>query len=313
MIKKFVLLGMLIVATFTVNARTIELVLPYAPGGPADRLAQLMLPILKDSLDKNGITPVISFKPGGGTTIGAQAVAKTEPGKIQILLMSNSIVQAPIINKLPNIYNIEQDFRVLGYLGHLPMLMVVNINTNIQNFNEFRKLCQQGKLTYGTGGIGTSGHISTAIISNYLGCDAPAGHFKGLGPMLTALVGNHVNYGTDYPTSMKSFIDSNKLRPILIVDQSRLLDYPNVPTIKEVGIDIKLDNWFIIVANSTASPEDIAIMQQAISKTLSNPILQNQLKEFGFKNINAQVPSNFLSLEQQNFIKLTKQIKFDVN
>ena len=303
---------MLGLAALTAQARVIELVLPYAPGGTADKLGQTILPVLRNELAKSNDSAVITFKPGGGTTIGAGIVAKTDPGKIQMLLISNSIVQAPIINQLPNVYNINEDFRVVGYLGHLPMMLVVNTETNIQTFAEFKSQCQQGKLKFGTGGNGTSGHITGAIISDRAGCDAPAAHFKGLGPMLNALAGNHVNYGVDYPSAVKPLIEANKLRPVLIFDRQRLSAYPDVPTIKEVGIDVQLENWFIIAVNSTATAEDIAMIQKAVTQTLSNPGLVEQLKESGFKNINARVPSNFLANEQNNFIKLIKNIKLDV-
>lgn len=294
------------------QARIIELVVPFAPGGTADELARIILPVLKNELDKSGITPIINFRPGAGTIIATQSVAKTEPGKVQILLTSNSIVQAPIMNNLPNVYDLEKDFHVLGYLGDLPMIMAINTNTGIQNFKEFKNRCQQGKLSYGTSGIGTASHITTAIIASYADCDSPVGHFKGLGPMFIALAGNHVNYGTGYLTGMKQLFDTNKLRPIVVFNKQRLPNYPDVPTLKEVGLDIQLENWFIFAINSTASPEDKKIFQIAITNTLTNKQIQTRFSELGFKNINAPLPTNFLVAEQNAFIKLIKNVKFDV-
>lgn len=310
-IKKILVIVATTLTALSVHARVVELTLPFAPGGTADELAQIILPVLKHELNKTGITPVINFKPGGGTTIGTQAVARTEPGKIQMLLTSNSIVQAPIVNNLPGAYDLNKDFQVLGYLGHLPMIMAVSTGTDIQNFKEFQTQCRQGKLSYGTGGIGTAGHIATAIISSHAGCDAPAGHFKGLGPMFISLAGNHVNYGTGYLTGMKPLFDSNKLRPILIFGRQRLPGYPDVPTIKEVGIDIQLENWFVIAVNSTATAEDRRVFQQAVANTLANKELQDRLRELGFKNINAQISNNFLTTEQNNFIRLIKNVNLD--
>lgn len=305
-------MALISVVALTVQARVIELVLPYAPGGTADKLGQTILPFLKSELAKNNTSVVVTFKPGGGTTIGANAVAKTESGKIQMLLISNSIVQAPIVNNLPDIYDINKDFHIVGYLGHMPMVMVVNAETNIRNYAEFKSLCRQGKLSYGTGGIGTSGHITSAIIAGYTGCNSPAAHFKGMGPMLVSLMGNHVNYGTDYPASVKPLVESNKLRPILVFDRQRLSAYPDVPAVKEVGIDAQLENWFIIAVNSTADPEDIALIQNAVSQSLNNQLLVDQLKDLGFKNINAKISAKFLVSEQNNFVKLIKNIKLDV-
>jgi tripartite-type tricarboxylate transporter receptor subunit TctC len=299
------------ITTLSVHARVVELTLPFAPGGTADELARIVLPILKNELNKTGIAPVINFKPGGGTTIGTQAVARTEPGKIQMLLTSNSIVQAPIVNNLPGAYDLNKDFQVLGYLGHLPMIMAVSTATDIQNFKEFQTQCRQGKLSYGTGGIGTASHIVTAIISSHAGCDAPAGHHKGLGPMFISLAGNHVNYGTGYLSGMKPLLDSNKLKPILIFGRQRLPEYPDVPTIREVGIDVQLENWFIVAVNSTATPEDRKVFQQAVTNTLASKEIQDRLRELGFKNINAQVPSNFLVVEQNNFIRVIKNVNLD--
>ena len=297
--------------TLSSNARVVELVLPFAPGGTADELSRIILPVLKNELNKTGITPVINFKPGGGTTIGTQAVAKTEPGKIQMLLTSNSIVQAPIVNNLPGAYDLNKDFQVLGYLGHLPMIMAVSTATDIQNFKEFQTQCRQGKLSYGTGGIGTASHIVTAIISSHAGCDSPAGHHKGLGPMFISLAGNHVNYGTGYLSGMKPLFDSNKLKPILIFGRQRLPEYPDIPTIREVGIDVQLENWFIVAVNSTATPEDRKVFQQAIANTLASKEIQDRLRELGFKNINAQVPNNFLAVEQNNFVRVIKNVNLD--
>jgi len=312
-VKKFIAATILGIVALSAQARVIEMVLPYAPGGEADKIGQIILPVLRNELAKNNVSVVIAFKPGGGTTIGTNMVAKTEPGKIQMLLNSNSIVQAPIVNNLSDLYNVGKDFRIVGYIGHVPMVMVVNTETNIKTFAEFKAQCQQGKLTYGTGGNGTSSHITSAIISSRAGCDAPSAHHKGLGPMLASLAGNHVNYGTGYPAAVKPLIDSNRLRPILVFDRQRLSAYPDVPTIRDVGIDVQFENWFIIAVNSSATSEDIVMVQKAVTQTLSNPTLIDQLKDSGFKNINARVPSNFLVTEQNDFIKLIKNIKLDVN
>ena len=312
-VKKFIAATILGIVALSAQARVIEMVLPYAPGGEADKIGQIILPILRNELAKNNASVVIVFKPGGGTTIGTNMVAKTEPGKIQMLLNSNSIVQAPIVNNLSDLYNVGKDFRIVGYIGHQPMVMVVNTETNIKTFAEWKAQCQQGKLTYGTGGNGTTSHITSAIISNHAGCDAPSAHHKGFGPMLASLAGNHVNYGTGYQAVFKPLIDSNRLRPILVFDRQRLSAYPDVPTIRDVGIDVHLKNWFIIAVNSSATAEDIAMVQKAVTQTLSNPTLIDQLKDSGFKNINARVPSNFLVTEQNDFIKLIKNMKLDVN
>jgi len=306
-IKQALLAIILVFSTSVWAVKTVDFVIPYAPGASGERLAVILIAHMRAELESAGMYPVLSFKPGAGSTIGAAAVARSN--RLQIIIISNSIVIAPIVNKSAPDYDIARDFVALEYLGHIPMLLTVNAASPIGNIQDMQQLCRKRPLTYGSGGIGSATHLASAIVMHSIGCNATHAPYKGMGPAVIDLQGGHIDFATDFVTSIQPHIVSQTLKPIVAVDKSRNSVYPQLPSMTDLGYkDFDFLNYFILLANSSAPHEDIVTVQQAMRKMMLSSELQSQLRDAGLLGIGRKIDNEFLVQEHKKYLKLLGKI-----
>ena len=142
---KHLFLSLCLVAT-TVWANNIELVVPWSPGGTTDKVAQIVYTQAKPEFAKQGMTLTIVYRPGAGGLLGANTVANVPTGTLQILLAGNTMISTAIVNPGVATYDVAKDFVMLGYIGYVPMVTVVNSNSGIKNISDWKKACQVRKL-----------------------------------------------------------------------------------------------------------------------------------------------------------------------
>lgn len=287
-------------------ANVVELVVPWAPGGTTDKVAQVIFTNSKPEFAKYGMTLNIAYKPGAGSLVGTNAVATAPAGTMQILVAGNTLVSTPIITPEVVAYDVTKDFVMLGYIGHVSMVTVVNSASGIRNIDDWKKACARRNLSYGTAGVGSNMHISSALLNSMSGCNATAIPYKGAAPAVTDLIGNHVDYVSDYESGVLPHINSGKFTAIVVLDKQRLPSLPNVPTITELGYkEYNYYNWFALVGNSTASTEQINIAQRIFSTVLASPSVVEQLSNLGVRG-QQQVPTNFLTIERRKFTQILR-------
>lgn len=304
-IIKNVLLSLCLVVS-TSWANVVELVVPWAPGGTTDKVAQVIVTNAKPEFAKYGMTLTTVYKPGGGSLVGTNAVAATPAGTLQILVAGNTVVSTPLITPEVAAYDLAKDFVMLGYIGHVSMVTVVNSASGIRNIEDWKKACSQRTLNYGTAGVGSNMHISSAILNSLLGCNATAIPYKGAAPAVTDLMGGHVDYVSDYEAGVASYIASGKFTAIVVLDKQRSPSLPNVPSITELGHkNYNYYNWFALVGNSTADAGQLNIAQRIFSNVLSSTEVVEQLNALGVRG-QQQVPGNFLILERRKFSQILR-------
>lgn len=288
-------------------AKTVELVVPWSAGGTTDRVAQVMLTHARPEFAKSGISLNIAYRPGAGGLLGANSVAATEPGKMQILLAGNTVISTAIVNPGVATYDVAKDYVMLGYIGHVPMVTVVNTVSGIRNIRDWQSACQRRALTYGTAGTGSNTHISSALMSSMLGCNSIPVPYKGAAPAVTDLLGGHIDYLSDYASGVIPHIESGKFVPLVVLDRVRLPELPAVPSIAELGHkEYNFYNWFALASNATADPTDIVLAQKIFAQVLNSPEAIAQLQEIGIRG-RRTVPADFLVQERQNFQQVLKR------
>lgn len=311
MIKsKLLALVLIVSATVAQAQRNIEFVVPFAQGGTADRLALNLIGPMRDELYNYNFNPVLSYRPGGGSTLAASMVARSD--KLQILLAPNAVVTASIVNASAANYNLETDFVPLEYLGHIPMLLVVNAASSIHTIQDLQRECRRRPITYGSAGIGSATHISSSIVMETLKCSSTHVPYKGVGPALTDLQGKHIDLVTDFVTSVRPYIDTQLFRPLLNVDRIRNPDFFNLPSMADIGNnDYDFYNWFILAVNSSAPAVEITQVRDALYRVMQRPDVRTQLKEAGLQSIGKQIPRSFLAAESQKFKKIINRSNID--
>jgi len=305
MMNKHLFLAACLIAS-SVWANTVELVVPWASGGTTDKVAQIVLAHAKPEFAKHNLTLNIAYKPGAGSLVGTNAVAAAPVGTLQILVAGNTLVSAPIITPDVAAFDVTKDFVMLGYIGHVSMVTVVNSASGMRNIHDWKKACAQRNLNYGTAGVGSNMHVSGMILNSLLGCNATAIPYKGAAPAVTDLLGGHIDYVSDYEAGVLPHINSGKFTAIVVLDKHRLPNLPNVPTITELSQkEYNYYNWFALVGNSTADAEQLKIAQQVFSTVLTLPTVIEQLNNLGVRGQHP-VPLNFLATERRKYTQILR-------
>lgn len=249
--------------------RPIRLVVPFAPGGTTDVMARLVAERLSPRL---GQTVVVENRGGAGATIGAALVAQAPPDG-HVLAMSNSTSHGVSPALYPNIpYDAMRDFTHVALVATSPSVLVVNPGHRARNLAEFIALARQsGEMDFAVAGIGTSSHLAGIRLGLALGVKINAVPYRGAGPALTDTIAGVVPAMLDSLPSAGGHIRSGALRGIAVSAATRSARFPDLPTLKEGGVDVVSNAWFGL-SGPAGLPEQITErLAAAVQAVLSDP------------------------------------------
>ena len=222
-----------------------RLVIPFPPGGAADILGRLLANQISQATGQ-GI--VVENRPGGGTVIATQEVARAAPDGTTLLLMANSfVINASLRSNLP--YDPLKSFEHICFLAQSPHVLTVNASP-IKTFADFAEAAKDkpGELTVAAVGPATTHHIAIEMLKRAAGIDVTYVPFPGGAPAVTNVIGGHVSAALTNYAEIKENIGSS-LRPLAVGPQQRLKELPDVPTFAELGYpDVIGVSWFGLVA-----------------------------------------------------------------
>ena len=277
------LLLLCIVAT-PAFADTIRIVIPYAPGGALDPIAR----ILANGIGKLRPNDAIVVENIGGAAgvLGMSAVAKSAPdGRTLLFSPSGNIVISPLLqSNLP--FDQVKAFEPIVLVGSVKSALIVRASLEVKSLAELIAAAKSGaKLTYGSPGIGTSPHISGAMLAHAAGIQMTHVPYRGLGPALNDIVGGHIDAIATSVTGVLPYVQSNKARALATLDTERSEQLPDVPTTVELGYqDLVMPQWYGLLA-PTGLPSDVrtALETQALA-VLRSPDVVKQLAVSGVAN-----------------------------
>jgi tripartite-type tricarboxylate transporter receptor subunit TctC len=232
---------------------SIRLVVPYPPGGGIDVLAR----ILVDEIGRaQGQSIVIENRPGAGTEIGTEMVARAAPDGRTLLFNNNAIVILPHVRKAN--YDLRTDLVPVCNTASTPTVMVVNGNSPYRTLQDIvaAARAKPGELTYGSAPAGLM-NVAFEMLAHQGDFKATFVPFGGTPPALNAVLGEHITIGfVDYPAAA-GHIQAGKLRAIAVGARSRIAELPDVPTIAESGFkDYEIDVWYAVFAPAK-TPDDV--------------------------------------------------------
>jgi tripartite-type tricarboxylate transporter receptor subunit TctC len=233
-------------------ARTIKIVVPFAPGGGADTLARL---VAEQVGRANGVTIVTENRAGAGTAIGTEAVARSAPDGNTILLVANSFVINPSLRSLN--YDPLTSFEPVCLLTRSPNVIVVNSASPYRSLADLVRAARNrpGELTMAFQGPGTGQHVAFEKFKRVANIDMIQVPFTGAAPAVSALLGGHVtSLFANYPSAVEQ-IRSGQLRALAFASAARTNSAPDVPTIAELGFAQYEEEyvWFGVVAPARTS------------------------------------------------------------
>ena len=213
--------------------KPIRMVVPFAPGGGSDISARILAAGLQDVL---GQTIVVDNRPGAGSILGCDLVAKANPDGYTTLLGNISMAfNTALYKKLP--YDVMKDFAPITLVTDQPNILVANPALPAKSFKEFIALAesQPGKLNFGSAGLGSGTHLAMEMLLMSKKLQLTHIPYKGTGPALTALLGNQISVFFSTYASALPHVKSNRLRAFAVTSAKRTTTLPQVPTVAESG------------------------------------------------------------------------------
>ncbi|MBU8545286.1 MULTISPECIES: Bug family tripartite tricarboxylate transporter substrate binding protein [Roseomonadaceae] len=258
-------------------SRPVRLVVPYAPGGTTDVMARLVAERLGPKL---GQPMVVENRPGAGATIGAAMVAQSEPDGLT-LLMSNSGSHGVSPSLYPNLsYDPMRDFTHVALVVASPSVLVVTKNHPAQNLEQFiAHVRRAGEIDFAVSGIGSSSHLTGVRLGMALGIRVTAVPYRGAGPAMTDTIAGVVPAMMDSLPSAAQHIVNGSVRAIAVSSATRSGRFPDLPTLKESGVDVVNSAWFGISGPAGLPAPIVARLATAIREVLTDPSILTRFED----------------------------------
>ena len=266
--------------------RPVKMIVPYPPGGGADQWARIVAARLEKLL---GQPVVFDYRPGGTTTIGAEATARAPADGYTIHLISTSAFAY-----LPNLRKVGYDpvnaFVPIGYLGVLPMLLVANPKVPARNVPELVAYARAnpGRLNCASAGVGSAHHLIAEFFKLRTGITLNHVPYKGAVQYIPDLIGGQVDLAVSTLSPAMPHLLTGKLRAIGVTSAKRASALPDVPTIGEQGVtSFDEKPWNCFVGPAGIPPEPLARLRAAMRATLEDPDTITALRNAGVEEIGA--------------------------
>ena len=261
--------------------RSVKIIIPWSVGGMTDVLTRPIAKWLEDYFD---VPFVVENKPGGSGIIGSLLIENAVADGYVFGTTSMSTVSAQYVSPVyPKMENVEP----LAQAITIPATVTVNADSPWKTLEEYVSYAKAnpGKIKNSNSGIGASAHISAIVFEDKAGIELNHIPYVAYAEAVVALLGGHVD-STNIPLpDVAPHIEAGKLRMLAIASNERHPDFPDVPTLKELGIDVVMGNYSGFVAPKGITKEQIKVLEEGIGKALQDPEIRNFLIGAGFQPV----------------------------
>ena len=257
----------------TYPSKAISIVVPFAAGGPTDRVARDLAEAMRKPL--GDVSIVVDNVAGAGSSIGANKVAKAAPDGYVLLLNHIAMASLPnLLRKMP--FNVETDFEYLGMVNDVPMTVIAKPSLPAKNYKEFVAWlgANKGKINLGNAGIGSASHLCGLMFQNALQIDMTAIPYKGTAPAMTDLIGGQIDLMCDQTTNTSSQIEAKKVNAYAVTTSKRLTTpaLKDLPTLQESGLKgFEVTIWHGLYAPKGTPADVVAKINGALKSALKDP------------------------------------------
>jgi tripartite-type tricarboxylate transporter receptor subunit TctC len=272
--------ALLSVPAFAQGDKTVRFVLPNATGSGVDAITRTAQQALGKAL---GHPVVVDNQPGAGGIVGLQALARSPADGMTLGVVSNNVVIFPsVLKSMP--FDMPGDFTPIAVVGYTPVVLVVNAKLPASNAKELVALLKAkgGELNFASGGNGTILHLATEMFLDEVGAKARHIPYKGVGPMLTDLIGGQVEFATAALPSVQAHLKSGALKAIGVATAQRVPAAPDIPTFAEQGIPgYVVEAWFAVVAPKGLPAAEVKRVHAAVVDAFNDPAVKDAMARQG--------------------------------
>ena len=291
----------------TYPTRPIRVIVPQPPGGGFDLVARVLAEPLARVM---GNPVVVENRPGGGTIVGTEAVAKAEPDGYSILLGANAniVFNNGLYDRLP--YDPKADFVPVGIATFNSYTLVARNDLPFKSLKEIVEFARAnpGKLTYASAGNGTGQHIAAAVTFHRAGVQITHVPYKGAGPAYQDLMPGRVDLFFDNAATAQPHIDGGRVKAIAVSTPERYPALPDVLTVRENGVDFDLEAWIGYFVRAGTPEPIVARLRADFDKVLAMPDIAAGLQKRGYRPVRL-APREAEALVTRDIDKWTQLIR----
>lgn len=286
--------------------KPVRMVLPFPPGGVTDLLARALAEKLAPRL---GQPVIVDNKPGAGTVLASDLVARAPADGYTLLLAASSLGTAPLVYDKVS-YDAVKSFTPVTQVASVVHVLVVNPSLPVKSVKELIAYAKAhpGKLNYSSTGSGTSTHLEGELLKSMAAMYMVHIPYRGSGPALTDLVAGQVNVMIDAYGSSGPFIKAGKLRALAVTTARRSPSVPELPTVAESGLPgYEAMPWLGLVAPAGTPQPVVDRLYREVAKVLEEPEIRERFKGWGL-DIIGNSPADFASFLRRDIAQWGKVI-----
>lgn len=288
--------------------RTVRMLVGFAPGGATDIIARLLAPSLTESL---GQSVVVENRPGASSQIAGELVARSAPDGHTLLMTTQTLMTSQII-EAKSYPNLSKDFAAVSLSATSPLILVLNPSLPVKSVKELIALARArpGELNYGSGGLGTTPHMSGEMLSTQARLKLVHVPFKGEGPALVDVVAGHLPLMFSNITASLGYVQGGRLRVIAQTGSQRSPVFPKVPTMAEAGLPgFEMIGFFGVMAPAATPREIVARLNGDLAKVMSRPDVREKFAAQALDpgKLTAGEFADFIKNQSERFGKLIKE------
>ncbi|HEX6006457.1 MAG TPA: tripartite tricarboxylate transporter substrate binding protein [Burkholderiales bacterium] len=288
-------------------AKPIRLVVGFTPGGGVDINARLLGPKITEYL---GQQVIVDNRPGAGTNIANEHVAKSPPDGYTLLINTAAVaINMSLYKKVP--FDTLRDFAPVSVFSQSPNILVVHASVPAKNVKELLALARAkpGALNYSSAGSGTTQHLTGELFKLRTKTDIVHVPYRGSAPSLTALIGGEVSLSFANIPAIHNHVKSGRLRPLANAGPKRSPLMPEVPTMGEAGVKgVEVVVWYGVLAPANTPKGVIDTLAGAIRKAAQSPDIRQRLADQGAEPV-GNTPEEFAKLLREEVTRWAEVVK----
>jgi len=295
------------VAAQNYPSRPLRLIVGFAPGGGVDINARMLAPKLSEYL---GQQVVVENVPGAGTNIANERVAKSADDGYTLLINTAAVaINMSLYRNLP--FDTLRDFAPVSVFSQSPNVLVVNAKLAAQNVRELVAMARSapGKLNYSSAGVGTTQHLAAELFKLRTGTFIVHIPYKGTAPLMTALIAGEVDLSFANIPSLQGHLKSGRLRALAATAARRDPQLPEVPTMKEAGVEgVEVVVWYGVLAPAGTPREIVQKLSEGVQRATRDADVRKRMVEQGAEPVGS-TPEEFSKLLREEVARWAEVVK----